>query len=79
MTLNSRWMLATACLKAAALCHVLSRFRLPLAAAASTLQLPGGEGGGESRRPLAVLATGSEKRRNVGQLCHPFEVGTACL
>lgn len=32
-----------------------------------------------SRRPLAVLAIGSENRRNVGQLCHPFEVGTACL
>lgn len=36
-------------------------------------------GDGESRRPLAVLAIGSKKRRNVGQLCHPFEVGTACL
>lgn len=36
-------------------------------------------GDGESPRPLAVLAIGSEKRRNVGQLCHPFEVGTACL
>lgn len=34
---------------------------------------------GESRRPLAVLAIGGEKRRNVGQLCHPFEVETACL
>lgn len=32
-----------------------------------------------SRRPLAVLAIGSENRGNVGQLCHPFEVGTACL
>lgn len=40
-----------------------------------------GWGGGRagSRRPLAVLAIGSENRRNVGQLCHPFEVGTACL
>lgn len=38
-------------------------------------------GGGwrESRRPLMVLDIGSEKRRNVGQLCHPFEVRTACL
>lgn len=36
------------------------------------------EGGG-SRRPLAALAVGSEKRRNVGQLCHSFEVETAYL
>lgn len=34
---------------------------------------------GESCRPLTVLDIGSEKRRNLGQLCHPFEVGTACL
>lgn len=66
----------------AVLRHVLSRFRLPLAVVASMLLLAGGEGGGaagESPRPLAVLAIGSENRRNVGQLCHPFEVGTACL
>lgn len=36
-------------------------------------------GDGESRWPLAVLAIWNEKRRNLGQLCHPFEVGTACL
>lgn len=54
--------------------------------------LPGGwgvcDGAGEvavvcvgvwSRRLLAMFAIGSENRGNVGQLCHSFEVGTACL
>lgn len=61
------------------LCHVLSRFRLPLAAAASALVLPGGEG--RWKEPAAISGVGycKWKERNVGQLCHAFEVGTACL
>lgn len=77
--LISRWMLMMLCLKAQ--CHAMcchgSGYLWPRLRAHSCCQVERGDG--ESRRPLAVLATGSEKRRNVGQLCHPFEVGTACL
>ena len=79
MTFISRWLLMKLCLKAqrwAACCHG-SGYLWPRLRAHSRCQVERGDG--ESRRPLAVLAIGSEKRRNVGQLCHPFEVGTACL
>lgn len=79
MTFISRWSLMKLCLKAqrcAVCCHG-SGYLWPRLRAHSRCQVERGDG--ESRRPLAVLAIGSEKRRNVGQLCHPFEVGTACL
>lgn len=76
--LISDWMLMP-CSKArrcAACCHS-SGYLWPRLRAHSCCQVERGDG--ESRQPLAMLAIGSEKRRNVGQLCHPFEVGTACL
>lgn len=60
-----------------AMCCHGSGYLWPWLRAHSCCQVERGDG--ESRRPLAALAIGSEKRRNVGQLCHPFEVGTACL
>lgn len=77
-TLGSEWMLMMPRLKPqhCAMCCHGSGYLWPRLRAHSCCQVERGDG--ESRRPLAVLAI-SEKRRNVGQLCHPFEVGTACL
>lgn len=79
LNIISRWMFMWLCLKAqccATCCHG-SGYLWPRLRAHSCCQVERGDG--ESRRPLAELAIGSEKRRNVGQLCHPFEVRTACL
>lgn len=79
MTLIFQWVSTARSLKApraAIRCHG-SGYLWPWLRAHSCCQVEKGDG--ERRRPLAALAIGSEKRRNVGQLCHPFEVGTACL
>ena len=60
-----------------AMCCHSSGYLWPRLRAPSYCQVERGDG--ERRRRLAALTIGSEKRRNVGQLCHPFEVETACL